>query len=68
MLTQTIGNLELSDKCKWYLDSLSIGSLQEFINHGWDYYRREHKVDTLLFNEVICLLLKNDLLHLMEGK
>lgn len=68
MLTEAVSNLKLSDECKCYLEGLKIYSLQEFICKGWNYYYDGQKRNTVLFNEVISLLLKNDLLYLMEGK
>lgn len=68
MLTDAIGNLKLSDKCKSYLEGLNINSLQDFISKGWGYYHEGQKQDKRLFNEVIRYLSKNDLLHHMEGK
>lgn len=66
LLLIPVNQLELSNDCIENLQSMHISNLYDLIKKGWQGLREMDQFDYIRFNEVVRLLTKHDLIHLLE--
>jgi len=66
LLLIPVNQLELSNDCIENLQSMHISNLHDLIKKGWQGLREMDGFDYIRFNEVVRLLTKHDLIHLLE--